>query len=112
MTSEEYDRYQMILQQLADVRGEMNARSQSFYDDQVKRFDEYGERTFMSPKQKSWLESLYEDHVGPLANLEGIPQQKDAPKEQTGKPSFVGKKDPEPRRGIGSYDDIDDEIPF
>ena len=72
MTSEEFERMTMLLEQLGEERGAMNPRSQEFFDQQVERFKQYGDRTFLSPKQKSWLESLYEEHVGPLDQLGGV----------------------------------------
>lgn len=98
MTDEQYEELTMLLEQLSPVRGKMKSRAQEFYDDQVKRHDEYGAKMFISPKQRAWLISLYEELVGPLDRLSGVQQEtpemnrRHQPREQT--------------------EDNDDEIPF
>lgn len=94
LSKEMYERVTLILEQLAPERGKLKGRSIEFFDDQVKRRDRYGEDMFLSPKQISWLENLYEEHVGPLDHLEGVAQE---PKESQSAAADV---------------DVDDDIPF
>jgi hypothetical protein len=83
----------VLLENLSTVRSKLQGRSRDFVDDQVKRHDEYGERMFLSPKQKAWLISLHEQHC---PGVELPDPEADKPKDSN--------HDHDPRD--------DDEIPF
>lgn len=70
ITPEQNEELTAILEALSTERGAMNERSRSFYDEQVKRHEEYGARIFLSPAQFNWLRSIYTEHVGPLDGLQ------------------------------------------
>jgi hypothetical protein len=90
MEATEFERLETILNSLRPALKDMNEKSSQFVRDQIERVDKYGINVRMSPKQLSWLESLYEKFVGaPLDD-----PKKDERKDTLGK------------------DDIDDEIPF
>ena len=91
MTTEDFERLETILNSLRPEIKDMNEKSSQFVRDQIERVDKYGINVRMSPKQLSWLESLYEKHVGK-------------------KPKDPKKDDR--RDTLGNKDDIDDEIPF
>lgn len=66
LTDEQYNHLEMLLEGLATVIPQLDAKSASFVQATKERFDEYDNNTFISSKQLSWLESLYQKHVGPL----------------------------------------------
>lgn len=72
LSSEQNDRLTEILQVLGAEIESITGNSRSFVEDQIKRHAQYGEETRMSPKQWSWLESLYERHAK-------LPEPKPAP---------------------------------
>ena len=88
LSPEQNEHLTLLLAELEPVTKDMSDRSRTFVTEQIQRHGQYQERMFLSPKQLSWLHSLYEEHVGPLDKLGGTP----------------GTNKPE--------DDIDDEIPF
>ena len=97
LSDELYERFSVILTELTAVRAKVSGRSKDFLDDQIERLEKYGRSIFLSPKQRDWLESLYEQHVGPLSGV-GTVDQGDAAKVR-------------PARS-NTEDDIDDTIPF
>lgn len=60
LSAQEHEELTEILQVLQAERGSLNERSQQFVDDQIERFERYGESTTLSPKQWNWLRELYE----------------------------------------------------
>lgn len=55
--------------QLRDVltnidQSQLRDRELQFVKDQARRFEEYGSEMFLSDKQWSWLESIYEKQTG------------------------------------------------
>jgi hypothetical protein len=91
METTEFERLETILNSLRPALKDMNEKSSQFVRDQIERVDQYGINVRMSPKQLSWLESLYEKHVGK--------KLKDPKKDDR-------------RDTLEKKDDIDDEIPF
>lgn len=76
--------------------------AQSFVSDQVKRHDQYGQDTRVSPKQWRWLEDIYKQFVSSeLPNADG-PHRDD-------REDMAGDRDD--NRGE-LPDDIEDEVPF
>lgn len=92
ITEQQNERLTLLLEALEPETKKMDDRSRGFVEDQIHRHQQYGERILISPKQWAWLESLYQKHVGALAEL----------------PSDKSDRDDT----LGNGDDIDDEIPF
>jgi hypothetical protein len=102
LSDEQNDRLTLLLQQLEPEIKNMKGSAPGFVRDQIERHDKYGAAMFLSPKQLSWLESLYEQNVGPLRYLEGT-SQPELTNSETGKKYAPGSAD---------EDDDSDPIPF
>lgn len=87
----ERERMEELLQALEPECKRMDERARGFVEDQIARFNQYGERMFCSPKQWAWLNSLYEQYV----DRAGLPQARDDRTDT-----------------LGEDDEMDDEIPF
>lgn len=85
---------QDILEALKPNLGNIYPSGKSFVEDQIKRFDRYGQDMFMSPKQWRWLRDINEE-FGTKAGHVAAPMSDD---EAEGKTTL--------------RDDLDDEIPF
>ena len=60
LNDEEVSRLSEILGVLGESRAHFNAKSRSFIDDMISRYDELGPEIHVSPAQWNWLESLFE----------------------------------------------------
>ena len=69
LTPEQNERLTYMLEALEPETKAMSDVARGFVEDQIKRHDQYAERMFLSPKQESWLERLYIEHVGPLRDI-------------------------------------------
>lgn len=58
LTLEQEEELQEILDHIVAHRSEIKGKEIEFVDDMVKRFEEYGSETFVSPKQFSWLRNI------------------------------------------------------
>ncbi len=94
MTLDQFERLEAILAGLEPEIKNMTGRSPEFVRDQIKRVQDFGVNVRVSPKQMSWLEELYQKHVGSLDGLNN-----EATREEV-----LGEEDKD--------DDMDDEIKF
>lgn len=62
LSEDQVERLEHILATLGEMKSKMNARSREFFEDQEKRYDEYGSDMRLSEKQWAWLENLMEQH--------------------------------------------------
>lgn len=92
---EAFARLKEMVAQLDKISHTLPGQAPGFVTDMQGRIEKYGERTYVTPKQKDWVESLYEKHVGIMPG-------------DTAK--GYGSSEEERRDLIG--DDTDDEIPF
>lgn len=60
LTEEQEERLSLLLSELEANRKSLSDWERGFLDDQSKRFDQYGAKVFMSPKQFAVLERMYE----------------------------------------------------
>lgn len=93
LTAVQAEQITQMLPDLLAVRKDLAPNAAKFIDDQISRFDKYGNGMFMSLAQWNWLVGLYEKHVAPLNS---IPVTYDP---------YADRKDT-----LG--DDTDDDIPF
>lgn len=67
MLTEDQEAYlEHLLTGLLDVRGKLNEKSRAFVDQIQEAFTQYGAHTRLSPKQLTWLEKLYMEHIGEI----------------------------------------------
>lgn len=85
LSLEQEERLRDLLINLEPEAKAMKDHERGFVEDQIKRFEQYGSRVFISPKQWGWLDALHEKYCGVRLEEGG---QEDVP------------------------DDLDDEIPF
>lgn len=79
LNDEQHEEMKLLLEQLESERGRMKPRTQEFFDEQLKRFNQYGQRMFpWSVKQRDWIISTYEELVGPFEHLGGKAQSGNA----------------------------------
>ena len=52
-----------LVNDLIDHTPVMQERERDFIEQMTQRFDDYGERTFVSPRQRFWLRSLRDRHI-------------------------------------------------
>lgn len=64
LTEEQNERLTAILQALEPEMSKLGQASQNFVRDQIERHAKYDDKIFISPKQKAWLEDLYERYAG------------------------------------------------
>lgn len=64
LTEEQNERLTAILQALEPEIKNLGQASQNFVRDQIERHAKYDDKMFISPKQKAWLEDLYEKYAG------------------------------------------------
>lgn len=58
LTEEESDYLQQLLDTIGASRARLSQSERGFFDDQVRRFDEYGANMRLTPKQWKWLEDI------------------------------------------------------
>lgn len=95
LTEEQNERLTAILQALEPEIKNMGQASQNFVRDQIKRHNQYDDAMSISPKQKAWLEDLYEKYAG------GTKEVGDSRTPIDDEPDTTH-----------SREDIDDDIPF
>ena len=71
LSEAEYERIQVLLENLESVRAQLYPKAQTFVDDQISRFSQYGNRMLVSPKQKQWLEDLHREFCKEAPELPG-----------------------------------------
>lgn len=64
LTQEQVEEITELLGDLGPVKDDMNPKSKAFVDDQIKRFEQYGAKMFVSPKQMKWLKDLHAEFIG------------------------------------------------
>jgi hypothetical protein len=77
LNADQMEKLETLLQGLEPEIKNLNPSSQSFVRDQIKRFDQYGDRMFISPKQWAWLEDLYKKNVGDPPGADERPDDDD-----------------------------------
>lgn len=60
LTMDEEGQLIHLLQEIGAARAKLNGWEQGFFDDQVKRHDEWGAKMSLSPKQWSVLRKMHE----------------------------------------------------
>lgn len=90
LDASQYAAFAQILEDLKSHVEDMDEVPQNFVSDQIARNNEYGARTFVSPKQMAWLERLHEQFVGTTQHQQ---------------PKGIDGRSPDD-------DDINDDIPF
>lgn len=95
ITVEQNEYLTLLLQGLEPCCKGIYPNGRKFVEEQIARHEKYGEQMFLSPKQLSWLEAIYKEHVGTL-------------------PDKGNQRDEEPEENIlDEHDDLlDDEIKF
>lgn len=94
---EEYAEFSRMVDELEPEVSKMKEVPQSFMTDMVDKKKQFGERMFVSPKQKAWVERLHNEFVGTAE-----PQGARALDEGDGPFGQIPKGDPR----------FDDDIPF
>lgn len=54
------EKLRFMLETIGESRKDLSEWEQGFYDDQAKRYDEYGARINLSPKQWAVLNRMYD----------------------------------------------------
>lgn len=104
MTLEQFERLQQILQALEPETKNMRGRSPDFVRDQLERVDRFGVNVSVTPRQMTWLEDLYVEHVGSLDALGGA-----APTDAENREDVLGEdpeddEDPAPKRPVNTLE--------
>ena len=90
----QYAKFVSILEDLKPMLSDLDEVPQNFVSDQIERNEQFGARTFVSPKQMAWLERLHEENVG--TEDHGASARQEGPDKND--PRFSGE--------------ADDEVPF
>jgi hypothetical protein len=67
LNERDYAEFSRLLDELRPEVDNLRETPQSFVKDMLNKRDQYGERMFVSPKQKAWIEQLHEECVGNTA---------------------------------------------
>lgn len=60
LTLEQEEKVRFTLDTIAEHRAQLNDWERGFFDDQVKRFEEFGARMTLTPKQWAILDKMYQ----------------------------------------------------
>lgn len=60
VTLEQEEKLAHILEEVGAQRSKLNPWEQTFFDDQVKRYDEHGSKITLTPKQWTVLNNIHE----------------------------------------------------
>lgn len=64
LTIEQEEKLVFMLDSIAEGRKELNSWEQGFFDDQVKRYEEFKSNMSLSPKQWVVVNKMYEKATG------------------------------------------------
>ncbi len=60
LTDEQEEKFRFVVHTLDDARKDLSEWERNFLDDQLKRYDQYGSKITLSPKQWAVLDKMYE----------------------------------------------------
>ena len=63
--TQEYE-LETLLDGLNDVLNKLKENQKTFVAQVFERYQEFGANTFISAKQREWLEQLYKQNIGPI----------------------------------------------
>ena len=64
LTDEQEERFRLYIHALDDARTGLSDWERNFLDDQIKRYDQYGPKVTLSPKQWAVLDKMYDKITG------------------------------------------------
>lgn len=64
MSLDDVEQLTQLLSELKDIEIKLNDRERGFVFDVAERLTKYGDRTYMSPKQRQWLDDIHAKYLG------------------------------------------------